>query len=126
MPKQSSIQITERGGNKAAAIATPATDSLRREKRKDKIATSAQNTAIKRSKIFGLVRANISEVSIFNDTTQLALQAIRTVKIKLNTIVLAAINIIFFSHLAIPQARALSGLKKGAISIAPIITATEF
>jgi len=32
----------------------------------------------------------------------------------------------FFSHLAIPKAIPFIGLRKGAINIAPIITATEF
>jgi hypothetical protein len=79
-----------------------------------------------KSIIFGEVLANISGVSLYN---QVKLITINHIKIETNELITRTLTELiknFFSHLAIPKAIPFIGLRKGAISIAPIITATEF
>jgi len=79
-----------------------------------------------KSIIFGDVLANISGVSLYNHVTFITINhmKIETKELIRRTFIEFIKN--FFSHLAIQNAIPFIGLKKGAISIAPIITATEF
>jgi hypothetical protein len=107
-------------------MATQAIDSQSLEYCKDKIATKAEKIAINKSRILGLVLAKISGVSI-----QIATKKAKIYHIKIEAQILINktfkdMKRAFFSHELIQRATPLIGLKRGAISIAPIITATEF
>jgi hypothetical protein len=93
---------------------------------KDNKATIAEKMAINKSIIFGEVLAKISGVSLYN---QVKFITKNHIKIETNAEIkntLSDVTKNFLSHLAIQKAIPFIGLKNGAISIAPIITATEF
>ena len=120
------IQTTTKGGINDAAIATQAIDSHSLAYLSDNTATIAENIAIKKSIIFGLLRAIISTVFISNHTKYETNDHIRidaTIEI---TSTLNATQKKLCAHLATAKATQLIGLKSGAISIAQITTATEF
>gem|GEM_PF-1369375 len=121
-----SIQTTTNGGINDAAIATQAIDSQSLVNLSDITATIAENIAIKKSITFGELRANISFVSIFNQTRNDIIAHINidaTIESK-STLKATLKN--FCAHLAIAKATQLIGLSNGAINMAHITTATEF
>jgi hypothetical protein len=96
-----SIQTTASGGIKEAAIATQAILSQSLLNFKLKTATIAENTAIKKSIIFGLLRDVISAVSISNHTKITAVNHIN-IEIQIEIIkTLKAVIKNFCHHLAI-------------------------
>jgi hypothetical protein len=120
------IHTTTNGGIKDAAMATHAIDSQSLVNLRDITATIAENIAIKKSITFGELRAIISHVSIF---TSARYETIVHIKIDnkieyINTFKAIVKN--FCAHLAIAKETPFIGLKRGAISIAQITTATEF
>jgi len=81
---------------------------------------------MKRSIILGAVLDSISEFSISNHEILTAKYQVITDKNTLQIITFTAVQKNFLSHIDIAKEIPFIGLKRGAISMAQIITATEF